>query len=159
MVDNSNQRLHEVYTDMSTSMNLPKIDIAIKPPGQQDRISKINEAQSLINNLNFKDASDIYIKTLEDLKLEQNQNAKNKAIEELHKLYDKLNLYQNIVYFQEAMKKGDINSLQQHIKNITDNYNRLKSMNEPDSQLMALALDNHQKYVNFLNSEGYMPKY
>ena len=159
LVNDKNQKLHQVYTEMSTSLNLPPIDVHIKPPGEQSHISKISEAQSMIDNLQFKEASEIYIKTLEGLKTEQNANAKNKAIEELHKLYDKLNLYQNIVYFQESMKKKDLNNLQQHVKNITENYNRLKSRNEGESQLMNLARENHQNYVNFLNSEGYMPKY
>ena len=155
----SSHKFNQIYQEMSLENQLPVIDRHLIPPEGNNYFSRISDAHMKIDNIMFKEASEIYIRMLEELKLENNAETRNNTIQELHKLYDKLNLYQNIVYFQQSLRKEEHNTMQEHIKNITENYNKLRSLNENDSRLMGLARENHKKYTEFLNNQGYMPKY
>ncbi len=144
---------------MNVNNELPSLERHLSPPESTEYSSKIDEAHKKIDNLRFKESSDIYIKLLEELKQEDDIDKKNKTIQELHKLYDKLNLYQNIVYFQESLRKKDHEAIQKHVKNITENYNNLRKSNVNTNSLMDLARENHKRYLEFLENEDYMPKY
>ena len=113
---------------------------------------KIKKANEMIDNLNFDGASEEYINLLEMLNKEKDSVLKEQILEEMwHRLYRKIELYQNTIYLKDAMKNKDHDSMQRHMKSIIDDHNDLSEIDDENTKLMQLARDVHKKYMKFLN--------
>ena len=157
--NNDGNKFKEIFDEMSLNNSLPKIEEQLNLNQSYNYSEKINSAEEKVNNLKFNDASNIYIQTLEELKNETDDNKKYEVINDLKKLYNKLNLYQNIIYFQQALSKSDYNNMEKQIKTISEIYNNLRSLNQNDNQLMSLARETYHKYNQYLSDKKFMPKY